>query len=328
MPNFDTGSYFFTGLFPVDLRPTKRKDESITSHSHLLREVLASLPNFSAEEAAAMPSPFSRCRRTHFARFAMIDNPAFNGRIQEDALLGQLTGVRLLQHQPVDHLSRSWLIFAADADAADGSDAARDLWARGLWEVMEEELRAVFRHCLGFRRVESAQDFADYLAKGQIETTMSFHDYWSEPPDLPSFAVKSMAATALVPAGLFALGAAAWRWWPWHWPAGLDWGGLFIVLGAFLLGLALGLWLLYRAVMRRGAKAWPAGAGADLPGVLKSLYVQQHLTRFATEQQGAAPAELYAAFGRFLAETRPADNDGPTQKPGCVPDPLPAGERP
>jgi hypothetical protein len=325
MPNFDTGSYFYTGFFPVDLRPTRRPDGSITSHSHLLREVLASLPNFSAEDRAAMQSPFGRCRRTHFARFAVIDDPAFEGRVQGDTIVQALQGVNLQVHQPVDHLSRSWLIFVADADASDDGAASRDAWARGLWDVMEPELRAIFRHCLGFRSVESGDDFAAYLAKGQIETTMSFHDYWWDGVDLPSFTTQKMAATALIPALVFALVAAWLRWRPWHRPESLDWGGIFIVLGAFLLGLALGVWLLYRAILKRGAKAWPAGAGAHLPGVLKSLYVQQHFTRFAIEQQGAAPEELYAAFGRFIDEVKPANDDGPTQTPGCVPDPLNGG---
>ena len=327
MPNFDTGSYFYTGLFPVDLRPTRRPDQSITSHSHLLREVLAELPNFSAEEAAALPSPFARCRRTHFARLAIIDDPAFNGRLQGDTIVSAIEGVDLLVHQPADHLSRSWLIFAADADVPDGSDSSRDAWARGLWQVMEPELRAIFRHCLGFRSVETADDFAAYIAKAQVETTMSFHDYWATTPNLPTLTTNRLAALALVPAALFALAAAYLRWWPWHWPESWDWGGFFLVLGAFLLGLALGIWLAYSTILRRGAKPWPAGADADLPGVLKSLYVQQHFTRFAIGQQGAEPAELYAAFGRFVEAVKPGDVDGPTQKPGCVPDPLP-GARP
>lgn len=323
MPNFDTGAYFYTGLFPVDLRPTRRKEDgSITSHSHLLREVLGSLPNFSAEDRAAMESPFSRCRRTHFARLAVMDDPAFEGRVGMDTIKAAVKGVNVMKHQPVDHLSRSWLIFVADADAEDDGGASRDRWARGLWEVMEPELRAIFEHCLGFRKVASADDFAAYLARGQVETTMSFHDYWAEGVDLPAFKIGSMAAMALVPAALFALGAAWLRWRPWHMPEGVDWGGVLLVLGAALLGLAIGIWLLYRTILKRGAKPWPGAAGADLPGVLKSLYVQQHFTRFAAQHQGASAAELHAAFGRFIGEVKPGETDGPTQKPGTVPDKL------
>ena len=318
MPNFDTGTLFFTGMFPVDLRPTRRTDGSITSHSHLLREVLSSLPNYSPEDRAALPSPFSRDSRTHFARLAIIDDPAFEGRVSGDTLL--TGGGDPLVHQPVDHLSRSWLIFAADADAEEGGDAWRDIWARGLWDVMEPELRAIFRHCLGFRKVETGEDFAAYLAKGQVETTMSFHDYWIDPPNLPALTTKALAGTALVPALILALVVAWLRWWPWHWPAWpFDWGGILLVLLGALAGLVVGIWLVIRLLIRRGSKSWPAGKGADLPSVLKSLHVQRAFTRFAIANQGATPDELHAAFGRFLDETKPADLAGPTQKAGVVP---------
>ncbi|HEX8262444.1 MAG TPA: hypothetical protein VF547_06185 [Allosphingosinicella sp.] len=320
MPTFDTGTLFYTGLFPVDLRPTRRPDKSITSHSHLLREVLASLPNYSPEDRAALPSPFSRDSRTHFARFAIIDDPAFEGRVSGNTLLAAAEGVDPLVHQPVDHLSRSWLIFVADADAKDAGDSCRDLWARGLWEVMEPELRAIFRHCLGFRKVESGDDFAAYLAKGQVETTMSFHDYWIDPPNLPDLSMARIKGTILLPALLGALAVAWWRWWPWHWPSWpLDWGGLLLVLLGALIGLAIGIWLIIRTISSRGAKPWPAGADSDLPSVLKSLHVQREFARFAIDNQAAAPAELHAAFGRFIDEVKPADVAGPTQKAGVVP---------
>ena len=310
MPNFDTGTLFFTGMFPVDLRPTRRTDGSITSHSHLLREVLASLPNYSPEDRAALPSPFSRDSRTHFARLAIIDDPAFEGRVSGDTLL---TGGGDPQvHQPVDHLSRSWLIFVADADAEEGGDAWRDIWARGLWEVMEPELRAIFRHCLGFRKVETGEDFAAYLAKGQIETTMSFHDYWIDPPNLPNLTMGRIKATLLLPTLLLPAAVAWWRW-PLH-----GWDFLLIFL-ALLLGLLLGAWLTIRSINSRGAKSWPAGPDADLPSVLKSLHVQREFTRFAIANQVSAPADLHSAFGRFIEEVRPSDLEGPTQKAGVVP---------
>lgn len=320
MPNFDTGTIFYTGFFPVDLRPTRRTDGSITSHSHLLREVLASLPNYSQEDRAALPSPFSRDSRTHFARLAIIDDPAFEGRVSGDTLLDAARGVNPSVHQPVDHLSRSWLIFVADADAAEAGDACRDIWARGLWEVMEPELRAIFRHCLGFRKVETGEDFAAYLAKGQIETTMSFHDYWIDPPNLPDLTMNRIKATIVLPALIGALLVAWWRWWPWHWPSWpLDWGGILLVLLGALVGLAIGIWLIIRTISSRGAKAWPAGKDADLPSVLKSLHVQREFSKFAIANQVAAPDELHSAFGRFIDEVRPADLEGPTQKAGVVP---------
>lgn len=50
---------------------------------------------------------------------------------------------------------------------------------------------------------------------------------------------------------------------------------------------------------------------------LKSLYLKQEFSRFVYENQGKSDVELYAAFQAFLANTRPADTESPTWKPGA-----------
>ena len=140
--------------------------------------------NFSEAAGPVRTSPFARSLSTHFVRLAVIDDPAFHGRVSGDAIRQAIKGVDLLAHQPVDHLSRAWLLLAADFDAPDESDAARDSWADVLWTQMEPELRAIFRHCHGFDRVDGPEAFSAYLAKGQIDTTMSFNDYWIDPMDV------------------------------------------------------------------------------------------------------------------------------------------------
>jgi hypothetical protein len=184
---------------------------------------------------------------------------------------------------------------------------------------MEPELRALFRHCLGFGSVESGEDFAAYLARGQIETTMSFNDYWIDTPKLPGVgggAIKGLVAGGALVAALI----VAWlRWWPWTSLGAIDIGGILLVLLGAAAGAAIGAWLVYRNIMRTGALSWPAGWQADLPGVLKSLHVQREFTRFAVSHQGASPEDLHAAFGRFAADVRPADVEGPTQPAGVVP---------
>lgn len=321
MPDLDGGHYFYTGLFPVMLEPVRRADGSVTIPSHLLREALASLPNFSQVREAVdesrktdRVSPFARCRWTHFARLSVIDDPAFNGRDPTDAignivkgLIGK--GVDLAAHQPVDHLSRAWLLFTADFDAAD--ELARDRWAAGLWQMMRPELTAVFGHCAEFEHVDSPETFAAYLARGQIETTMSFNDYWIEPMNAPSLSLKKVGAAILGPALLLG-GLTAW----WRWPVG--WGDALLILLATLIGLGLGLFIAYRIVMRSGAKPFPTAPNSDLKSVLKGLFLQQHFTRFAIAQQGASPEALHAAFGEFLNEVRPENVDRPTQPPGVL----------
>ncbi len=310
MPNFDGGHYFYTGLFPVRLEPEKRADGSITVPSHLLRETLASLPNFSQIPGVNRTSPFARCSSTHFARLAVIDNPAFNGRDPVDALEGALKGVDLAVHQPVDHLSRAWLLFTADFDASANSDDVRDRWAHGLWQLMEPELRAIFSPCVSFRHVDSAETFAGYIARGQIETTMSFNDYWIDPMPARGVSIKRMGLQFLVVLLLFL--AAAWLI-----NRELN-AGWIVWLVAALLGIAAGAWAVYKLVMGRGALPFPRAPNSDLKSVLKGLYLQQNFTRFAIAQQGASAEELHAAFDRFLADVQPANADNPTQPPGVL----------
>jgi len=305
MPNFDGGHYFFTGLYPVNLEPVPRQDRSITSPSHLLRETLASLPNFSEAAGAVRTSPFARCRSTHFVRLAVIDGPAFNGRVSGDAIRAAIKGIDLLEHQPVDHLSRAWLLITADFDAPEGEEA-RDSWARGLWGLMEPELRAIFRHCRGFELVDGADAFAAWLAKGQVETTMSFNDYWIDPMKVSSLSLGALALVVLLVLAVF-LGLA---WW-------IDQGWQ-VWLVAGLLGLTAGVWAAYRLILRRGRRPFATAPDSDLKSVLKSLYLREQLTRFAIEHQGVDAKALYDAFGRFLQDVRPDDLDGPTQPPGVL----------
>jgi hypothetical protein len=91
------------------------------------------------------------------------------------------------------------------------------------------------------------------------------------------------------------------------------WGAVIVPL---LIGVAaLVAYGLYRWILRRGQAPLPTAPGCDLTSVLKSLYLQQHFTRFAIEAQGLSDAELHARFGAFLAAVKPADAS-PTQPPG------------
>jgi len=314
MANIDGGHYFLTTLIPLKLEPVPRDDGSFTSPSHILREVLATLPTAQQSPAcvaAGFESPFSRCTRTHFVRAVVIDQPMYNGRDGGDALVQGLRNVNLLVHEPVDNLSRPYLMFCADLDARpDEADGGLSSWATGLWARMEPELRAVFGSCLGFDEIRDGTGFASWLVRCQIETTMSFNDYYVPMPDLHGYTLKDLTTwlaigtfglTALVGWVLVSLGCSAW------WLA----GALPVALLISLVGV---LWLLWA----KGSKPFPAGANTDLPSVLKSLHVQQRFALLATELQGADPARLHARFGRFLDQVRPDDTAAPTQPPGVI----------
>ena len=140
--------------------------------------------------------------------------------------------------------------------------------------------------------------------------------------DLP---IRTMLAVFLIPALLFAFGAAWLRWAPFHWPHSWlpwhwhwDWGGLLLVVVAALAGLLLGGWMTVRMVTNRGARAFPPSPDGDLKSVLKGLYLQQRLVDFAIKNQGSDPDDLHRAFGEFVGRVQPGNVDSPTQSRGVL----------
>ncbi|MBU8536686.1 hypothetical protein [Falsiroseomonas tokyonensis] len=314
MPNFDGGHYFLTALIPVrtGLCADPRTDATVTSHVHELRATLAAMPTAlqtPATEKIGINSPFARSDRTHFARFAILDDVAFNGRGQRDPIKVALKlAPQPSEADPVDRLPCSYLIFVVDFDAPDGSEAALADYLTHLWSVMEPELRAILMHTEGHERATDAAGFVRLIRACQLETTMPFNDYWQGAPPLVPLPLKRLLLPAALAAGALVLGlvigifAKGWLW--------------LALLG--LVALPVTLWWAWRSVMQAGAKPFPMAPRSDLPHVLKALYLQQKFTRFAIETQGQGPEALHAAFGDFLARHRPEDVAAPTQHRGVV----------
>ncbi|HEX3919482.1 MAG TPA: hypothetical protein VHW60_19265 [Caulobacteraceae bacterium] len=329
MPSLDGGHYFLTALLPIDDRGIIEHDGLKSSPVHMVREALETLPTALQSPASArigLQSPFARSLRTHFARFVVIDAPFYNGRDPADSILSAIAGTNLLSPQPVDRLTCPYLFFAADFDPA--SDGEPRGYLEELWTLAETELKAVLEYCYGFEAVITAADFASYVARGQVETTMPFNDYWPGPPPLPTLSIPQILAapaTALVVSvvatvfGGLGFGLVATKEYSGWLGAAV---GLVSALVVGVLAVALlvvpAVFFIYRLVMRRGARPFPTAPNSTLQDVLKALYLQQAFTRFAVAQQGSSPAELRAAFQDFVARTRPDDVAGPTQPPGVI----------
>ncbi len=329
MPNFDGGHYFLTALIPVRLGLTKDPAGTgrILSHVHAIREVLASLPtenqnpyttgesnSSQGSEVEAPTAPFSRDLRTHLARMVVIDDVAYNGRVHQDALLTTVRGPNPVLTEAVDHLPWPYLAFIADFDADDGTTATLTAYLRGLWTVMGDELGAVFSNLQGFDPAIGEDSFVDLVLRSQLETTMSFNDYyWSGQSQGESLLWEGAGGpvnrtpAALIPPGI-AFGALAVL---------AFWSGLrgWLLLLILLVGLAAAIIWLYQRVLRLGFSPFPTAPRSDLPSVLKALHLQRRFIRFMIEQQGKSPSELKSAFTDFVAEHRPNDVAGPTQKP-------------
>src|SRR3979411_3141656 len=210
MPTFDGGHYFLTALIPV--RTDVMNDaRAVTSPVHALRKQLSMIPT-----AAETPlrgggqSPFARNRRNHFARFVIIDDVAYNGRLGQSTALNAINQVTPPVAQPQDHLKNPFLVFVADFDAKSGGDAERDSYFVELWNTAGQVLAECFPFCQGFAsRVRDGTTFAAYMADCQIETTMSFNDYYADPPVLPAWPADMYKWPVIVSGGESRLGPGA-----------------------------------------------------------------------------------------------------------------------
>lgn len=329
MPDLDTGHLFLTTLAPV-----KSADDGAApvSYEQRLRMVLARLPTAMQSPASCKigeNSPFSRNRRTHLARFFVLSDVIYNGRNRQNPLIATARGINPVDPQEVDELASPYLVFCAEIDAVteDGAPLPHHLtarqqkevraaYARRLWATMQDELTAIYSNCVGFEGVRTGDDFAAYLDKCHVPTTMPFHDYYLEPPQFNHLPVKPLLSAVLLPAAVAVL-----------------------LLGMRLLGMMetplLGISTLWGALgagvvtaiaalasigfaLRNGAKPLAPAPHDDLPSVLKALYTQQVFSDFVIDHQGADPGRLHTGFGAFLARHKPADRDAPTQNPGVI----------
>lgn len=331
MPDLDTGHIFLTTMAPI--KGGKTGGGAQTSYEQNIRIALAELPTAlqsPATETTGLNSPFARNTRNHLARMFVLNDAVFNGRVGENALAATVRRIDPINPKPVDRLNAAYLVFCADIDAVteDGQPlptelspsrqrAVRDGYARKLWDTMEPELRNIYSNCVGFDTVQTAEDFARYLNRCHVETTMPFHDYYLELPKFPILPVKPLLALVGLPAlvtlaalGLRLLGAIDLPFWP-HWNT----LATFVIAGALTAAAFVGT---VRYAIANGEKPLAPGPYDDLPSVLKALCMQQHFADFVVEQQGSSPEDLHAAFGAFLEKTRPQDRSGPTQVPGVI----------
>jgi hypothetical protein len=330
MPTFDGGHYFLTVLVPIRTAPAK-DDDAATSPVHALRKRLSVLASAAqAPQVGAEQSPFARSTRTHFARFVIIEDVAYNGRDGRSVIWVTLAGEDLTAAQPQDHLTCPFLLFTADFDAESGAEQERDSYLVELWNVMGADLQLIFRFCVGFdSKVKDATSFAAYIAACQIETTMSFNDYYAELPVLPAWRTAAFRLAAFVSGGVGALGVAvtlgllvAQLFAP-SLQSGLRFAVELSLAG--MAALAVILLAAYVSVNIAGAKPFPTAPDSNLPAVLKALHLQRVFTGFAIDNQMHAAGsdessaqQLYDNFAAFVADNKPGDVGSRTQAPGVI----------
>jgi hypothetical protein len=327
MPTFDGGHYFLTAMIPIR---TDTMEDGIASTSpvHALRKRLDLLATAAQTPACHGQSPFAGNQRNHFARFVIVDDVAYNGRDQGNTILS--LSDNLLIAQPQDHLSCPFLLFAAEFDAKSGADSERDSYLAGLWHSMGDDLRKILGFCEGFDgRVKNEMSFAKYIADCQLETTMSFNDYYVDPLNLPSWPTTVYKWAGIASAVIFGLGlfgmlflVLAEMFMPPS-TSGLHYAFALTLIG--VVALAVVVVAAYTTIMAAGSKPFPTAPDSNLPTVLKALALQRAFTRFAIDNQmtaaganAASAQQLYDNFAAFVTNNRPTDLNIPTQDPGVI----------
>jgi hypothetical protein len=309
MPNYDAGHYFLTVLAPVRLDSVVVDGQS-QSRRHMIREALYFMPSGErtvATQGEVTDNPFARNNATHFARFAVLDDVVFNGRVSGNTLIDAIRKRNPLTPQPVDRLTTPFLIFCADFDAPTGTPADLKRYLEKLWATMQAELTSVFQHCVGFDAVKTDEDFFAYITRCQLETTMPFNDYWTVRPDLKDLDFKPFLIGGVLAAIVALLGLLMWQ-------------PRLLIIG--VAAVAVAIFLAYRKVVDTAKipfpKTPPPAASSDLPTVLKALRLQREFTQLAIDLQGKSEQELYDGFGAFVTQTKPYDLNEATQIPGII----------
>ncbi|MEP5760728.1 MAG: hypothetical protein ABJ327_15745 [Litoreibacter sp.] len=330
MPDLDSGHIFLTTFAPIRREVTPR-DGGISS-TQKISEALAELPTALQSPATintGINSPFARNKRNHLARMFVLDDTVFNWRVGQNGLIAMLKGTDPKIPQKVDHLTSAYLVFCADIDAVEVDGAPlpetlteaqhrriRDSYARELWSTMKPELHEIYSNCYGFENVRTADDFAAYLNKCHVETTMPFHDYYLELPEFNRLPIKPILTAVILPAavasialllrilGLIEIPLLGWN-----------------TLGTFVIGILLTIVAAFLGVnytLKNGEKPLAPAKFDDLPSVLKGLYTQQKFSDFVIDHQGTTAETLHADFGAFLKRHKPDDRNNPTQPPGVI----------
>jgi len=345
MPTYDGGHCFLTALLPISTKFVET-GSSQSSPVHLVRDALSSLaPAHQTLPTMGGPdSPFADDNKTHFARFAVIDDTIYNGRRPTDAIFDQSD--RLIA-QPIDQLNCPYLLFVADFDAPEGSPSELQDYLENLWNLSPEEFGDVFKHCHKFPKNPNARDFADFVARHQIETTMPFNDYRPDDTPLKSRPAKVSNSTAgrlvkyaigavyvALCCGLYVLldhfglildddyfksASFLANVWYYLWPVAFSAQILLIIITPGVVVAALG----YALVSAVAAKPFLRKPGSDLPSVLKALYLQRKFIHFVIDAQDKKfdDAALQAEFLKFVKACQPENINTPSlsQPAGAIP---------
>jgi hypothetical protein len=139
VPNQSGNAYGLTVLCPL-----KNDSEDNQSYAALVRDRLRKLPLDEKSPLAAVPN-------TYLCRMFVLDDVFYQGDPAQE-----------------DRLKSKYLVLVVELHGD------RDTWLRGMWERAQECIRPIWKYCVAFKDVRSADDWVDYIERCQVETTFYF----------------------------------------------------------------------------------------------------------------------------------------------------------
>jgi hypothetical protein len=139
------------------LCPLKSETGLDQSPEAFLRDFLNDLPQLEQSPMAAVPN-------TYLCRFFVLNDVFYQGKPAE-----------------LDHLKSKYLAFVAEIHAPEESDV--DEYLRMMWRNAGggSFVPRAWKYCLGFETVTNADQFAEYMRRCQIHTTLYFNGSTDEP---------------------------------------------------------------------------------------------------------------------------------------------------
>ena len=141
--NISGNAYGLTLLCPI-----KNGSLNDQSYAEILRDYLENLP-------LDGQSPMAKIPNTYFARFYVLNDVFYEGFPVKE-----------------EHLKSKYLVFSSNFHGD------RDTYVRGMWGsdvATVKTIKTIWRDCVAFDEVNTAEDFIDYVKKCQVDNNLFFN---------------------------------------------------------------------------------------------------------------------------------------------------------